>query len=418
MGGRGDLDMCAARRGKAEPAVLAVNGAILVARKLVSMAFAGGREEKVPVIAERARYCQLVAAKMRMNALDASKTILASWLSAVEDKPGLIETIVTQQGMEDIVFPKEGADRPPAADVVSLVRCYEDLSQQVSEARTDLGVTQKYLLKVWADTPGRQSMVRKFVNVLEDEKFLVEIGGNVAGRVLVVDPSEAVTPVLSLPLGNEGYEIEVVADVPAGKSAVAERRPDLVMCEVDIPIMNGIEFCKWIKGNPETADICVVMMAAGGGNKVGTRCLREGADDFLKKPVDLEMLFLKLERLAVKEKAVAAHTGESAVSGSLGEMEFTDMIQIFCAGNKNMRVDFSRDDQDGVICIRGGDIIHSRVGDRVGDDAFYELMGWKDGTFSARQWDEFPERTVETSTMSLLMEGARKVDEAKAKKQP
>lgn len=405
--------MCAARRGKAEPAVLAVNGAILVARKLVSVAFAGGQEDEAAVIAERARYCQLMAAKMRMTALDASKTILAAWLSPLADKPVLIETLVSQHGLGDVLFPEEGAEPPPAAEIVSLVCCFEELSRKVPAARTDLTVTQKYLQKVWADSQGRQSMIRKFINVLEDERFLTDLGG-VAGRVLVIDPDEAVTPVLSLPLGNEGYEVEVVADVSAGRAAVSERRPDLVICEMDIPIMDGLEFCRWLKGNPETADICVIMMTSKKGHKVDTQCLRDGADDFLRKPVDLEMLFLKMERLAVREKA-GVGAAESAVTGSLGEMEFTDMIQIFCAGNKNMRLDFARDDERGQICIQGGDIMHARLGKDTGDAAFYKLMGWKDGTFSACQCDEFPERTIETSTMSLLMEGARLADETRAR---
>ena len=408
--------MCAARRGKTEQAVAAVNGAILVARKLVSVAFAGNREDKVSVIAERARYCQLMAAKMRMSALDVSKTILAAWLSALEDKPELIETIVAQHGLRDIVFPEDEDNLPPPAEIIGLVRCYEDLSRQVAAARTDLPVTLKYLRKAWGGTPERQSMTRKFVNVLQDEKFLADLG-RAAGRVLVVDPNEAVTPVLSLPLSGEGYEVEVVADVATAKAVVAERRPELIISEVDIPIMDGLELCKWVKGNRETADIAFIMMTSKKGHKIGAHCLREGADEFLKKPVDLEILSLKMERLAVKEKAGAA-AEEGVVGGSLSEMEFTDMIQIFCAGNKNMRLDFARGDEEGLICIQGGDIIHAKLGDQTGDRAFYSLMTWKDGTFSAHQWDEFPERSIETSTMSLLMEGARMVDEARAKEQP
>lgn len=409
--------MCAARRGKLEPAVAAVNGAIMVARKLVSVAFAGGREDKVPVIAERARYCQLMAAKMRMSAMDASKTILGAWVSALEDRPDLIETLVVQNGLYEIIYPGEieGKHIPTASEIITLVRCYEDLSQRVQAAKTDLDVTIKYLQKVWGKTAKRRSMVRKFINVLEDEKFLAELEG-VAGRVLVVDPGEAVTPVLSLPLSNEGYRVEVVADVTAGKKAVAERKPDLIIAEMDIPIVDGLEFCAWIKGNPETADISFIMMTSKTGHKVGTQCLRKGADDFLKKPVDLEMLFLKMERLAVRPKAEAGEKSGSAVTGSLGEVEFTDMIQIFCASNKNMLVDFAREDTRAVICIQNGDIIHARVGDVTGDAAFYQVMTWRDGKFSARQCDEFPERTVETSTMSLLMEGARLVDEARAAK--
>ena len=57
------------------------------------------------------------------------------------------------------------------------------------------------------------------------------------------------------------------------------------------------------------------------------------------------------------------------------------------------------------------EIIHAQVGDMVGEKAFYDLMRWRDGEFVTRQSTEAAERTVHGTTMGLLMEGARQVDE-------
>jgi hypothetical protein len=58
-----------------------------------------------------------------------------------------------------------------------------------------------------------------------------------------------------------------------------------------------------------------------------------------------------------------------------------------------------------------GNVMHAETEGAVGEAAFYRLMQWKSGDFSMKECSVFPEPTVTASTMSLLMEGARIVDE-------
>ena len=55
--------------------------------------------------------------------------------------------------------------------------------------------------------------------------------------------------------------------------------------------------------------------------------------------------------------------------------------------------------------------MHAVCGDLEGESAFFSFMRWEEGEFTATQSTEFPEETITSSTMSLLMEGARQVDE-------
>ena len=116
-------------------------------------------------------------------------------------------------------------------------------------------------------------------------------------------------------------------------------------------------------------------------------------------------------KLEAELRKMADKGAKEGTSGSLADMSFTDMIQIICAGGRSMQIDFTKGPLKAVVYIQNGDIIHCHLGDQAGDAAFYALMQWHDGEFAARQCTAFPERTIRTSLMSLLMEGSRQADE-------
>ena len=115
-----------------------------------------------------------------------------------------------------------------------------------------------------------------------------------------------------------------------------------------------------------------------------------------------------LRRLQVMPGEQDARSG---ISGSLEDMSFTDMMQILCAGGRSMEIVLIKGKDKGSVFIKDGDVVHRECGEVSGDDAFYRLMCWHEGDFNASQCDSFPERTVNNSLMSLLMEGARLADE-------
>jgi two-component system chemotaxis response regulator CheB len=76
-----------------------------------------------------------------------------------------------------------------------------------------------------------------------------------------------------------------------------------------------------------------------------------------------------------------------------------------------MEIVLTRGDREGHVFIEDGEVIHAETGDTEGEQAFYTLMQWREGTFTTRQCAAFPVRTIQSSVMSLLMEGARLADE-------
>jgi hypothetical protein len=114
----------------------------------------------------------------------------------------------------------------------------------------------------------------------------------------------------------------------------------------------------------------------------------------------------------VKPAPAAAAGDPAALSGSLAQVEFSDLVQILVARTRDTRVNFQRPDgASGDLFIKDGNVVHAQALTRRGDEAVYELMRWKDASFTAYNETCAVESTIHTSVMGLLMEGAQRMDE-------
>ena len=103
-------------------------------------------------------------------------------------------------------------------------------------------------------------------------------------RILIVDDNPTNLEVLRVRLGAQGYELVTAVDGEDALAKVREFEPDLVLLDVMMPIMDGWDTLKTIKGNEATLNIPVVMVTAKIGEEDRARGLREGATDYICKP--------------------------------------------------------------------------------------------------------------------------------------
>ena len=109
-------------------------------------------------------------------------------------------------------------------------------------------------------------------------------------RILVVDDTAANVHILQLRLGAQGYEVLTATDGEKALAMAREARPDLILLDVMMPVMDGFETCRRLKDDPLTRHIPVVLVTALDGREDRIRGLEAGADDFLSKPYDREDL--------------------------------------------------------------------------------------------------------------------------------
>jgi two-component system, cell cycle response regulator DivK len=102
---------------------------------------------------------------------------------------------------------------------------------------------------------------------------------------------------LLVQLLEEDYRILTAADGAAGVETAARERPDLILMDLSLPVVDGWEATRRLKARPETAAIPVIALTAHAMQGDEDKARACGCDDYLTKPIDEDQLFAKLERL-------------------------------------------------------------------------------------------------------------------------
>ena len=100
-------------------------------------------------------------------------------------------------------------------------------------------------------------------------------------RILVVDDDTSLSEMLTIVLRNEGFETAVIADGSQALTAVRELRPDLVLLDLMLPGMNGIDVCRVLRSD---SGVPIVMLTAKTDTVDVVLGLESGADDYIMKP--------------------------------------------------------------------------------------------------------------------------------------
>lgn len=115
------------------------------------------------------------------------------------------------------------------------------------------------------------------------------------GRILVIDDVTANREILRRHLARWGHEVLQVSSAAAGLAVLAEEPLDLVLCDVLMPDMNGIEFLTRMKATPDWRDLPVIMVSGLKETRAVVHCITAGAEDYLQKPIDPVLLHARVE---------------------------------------------------------------------------------------------------------------------------
>ncbi|HEX9266253.1 MAG TPA: response regulator [Candidatus Limnocylindria bacterium] len=116
-------------------------------------------------------------------------------------------------------------------------------------------------------------------------------------RVLFVDDEEQIRKLLSTWLARHGYEVTVANDGWEALKAIRAKAPDLVITDVNMPNMNGLELTRRMRADHRTARIPVIMLSARKQADDVLTGYAEGADEYIPKPVEMAVLAAKVEVL-------------------------------------------------------------------------------------------------------------------------
>ena len=367
-------------------------------------------EKQLQEILTRARYCKLLALRLNLSPSQADGLILAAWLSSNKFGKRLTRLITTPYHLNKILSTDadEGGTKSIEANILKLVTKYQFIKNREPEVTQNINQVRK-LLDQQSSLPENKAILEAFLRVIKDEEFLKKVD-HPSRHILVVDPYVSQESTMVLRLMNDGYKVKLLPDAKSAVKVIINSEVDLVISEISLPETDGIGFCRALRKNASTAHIPFIFLTAEESERLAAECLEAGADDFLKKPIDPDLLSLKIQRLMANR---SPNESKEGINGSLREMNITDMIQNLSAGEKNVRIMLDSHDKKGQIYIRNGEIVHAYIGSSEGENAFYRLMSWEEGNFRIVTCSDFPQHSIRGSTMSLLMEGARQADEEK-----
>jgi DNA-binding response OmpR family regulator len=141
---------------------------------------------------------------------------------------------------------------------------------------------------------------------------------NVGTKILVVDDEPNVLRMVSYTLEIEGYEVVVAQNGVEALSKVQTEAPDLVILDVMMPDMSGIEVCEQLRKGPETIGLPIIMFSALSQVADKVRCLEAGADEYLTKPITPEELVARVKALLGRYRQLHRTKQPGKVLGFMG----------------------------------------------------------------------------------------------------
>jgi DNA-binding response OmpR family regulator len=137
------------------------------------------------------------------------------------------------------------------------------------------------------------------------ENTIADAAGGAEGqvKVLVVDDEETILEFLGMGLGYEGFTVETAADGVGALAAAQRFRPDLVILDIMLPGLDGIEVCRRLRAN---SDVAIIMLTAKGEVAERIAGLDAGADDYLPKPFRFQELLARI-RAVLRRRDIVLH---------------------------------------------------------------------------------------------------------------
>lgn len=129
-------------------------------------------------------------------------------------------------------------------------------------------------------------------------------------RILVVDDEPQITRVLRRSLQTHGYEVRTAADGEAALDVVTDWPPDLIVTDLSLPGMDGIELCRQVRKH---STVPIIVLSVKGEEQTKVKALDAGADDYVSKPFGMDELLARIRAALRRAPAPAKEAAETQI---------------------------------------------------------------------------------------------------------
>jgi two-component system KDP operon response regulator KdpE len=152
-------------------------------------------------------------------------------------------------------------------------------------------------------------------------------------KILVVDDEAQITRVLRTTLPTRGYEVQVANDSAAALAIFNSWRPDLVITDLVMPNMTGIELCENIR---DRSQVPIIVLSVRGEEKSKVEALDKGADDYVTKPFNMNELFARIR--ANLRRGAATRAEEEVEPIEIGDFHIDLQTRIISIRGKEVHL--------------------------------------------------------------------------------
>ncbi len=220
-------------------------------------------------------------------------------------------------------------------------------------------------------------------------------------RILIVDSDEQVTVVLALKLRQLQFEVMTLASTVNALAAIREFLPHLIISEMVLPELSGVDFLKRIKMNPETAHIPFIFLSSSRNVEDKIIAHEMGAEAFFAKPIFIKVLINRITDFFQERdfKDILASSGEQEqFAGLLQNISVVDLLNIIHENRRSGLITLTANTgETGRIHFSDGALVRIEkegTENRNGEELLYSFLPWMDGSFHIVYGDQPVEPNV------------------------
>jgi len=212
-------------------------------------------------------------------------------------------------------------------------------------------------------------------------------------------------------------EVVIAPDGADALLKVIDDPPDVILCDYNMPGLNGRQLFEKLRGREATRHIPFLFMASRSDIEERLRPLIDGAEDFIAKPFLVKDLVRSAKKVVDRlhlEKLQKRACCPGVIQGRLEEMSMIDLMQSLEMGQKSCRLTVQKGSERAELFFASGQCRDAKIGNLNGDDAVFKIVLWTEGEFEIdfNAANASNANTTTRSTTGLLMEAMRLMDEA------
>ena len=157
-------------------------------------------------------------------------------------------------------------------------------------------------------------------------------------QILIIEDEPDIQELLSFNLDNNGYKVYTASNGEKGLEVARKEHPDLILLDLMLPGIHGLDVCRIIKSDQDTSGISIIMLTALGQEEDIIKGLETGADDYVTKPFSLQVLEARIKSvlrrvpenventktIKIHDIQIKPRTREVKINGDVPELTFTE----------------------------------------------------------------------------------------------